>query len=134
MTFTMMPSAAHSFAAVRDEPADRLLRRVVRAEADAADATHRRPEVHDATPAGGLHVRVHRLHRPQRPEHAGSVEHVDVGRIHLGDGSVRPEGLRVVDDRVDAAERLDGLRDHGVDLGAVLDVDLDTERLRRRSR
>ena len=61
----------------------------------------------DATPALRRHVRVHRLHRPQRALHAGRVEDVDVVRAHVGHRRERPERLRVVDEPVDATEALD---------------------------
>ena len=60
------------------------------------------------------------LHRPQRALDAGRVEDVDVAFADLGDRRHRPEGLRVVDEAVDAAEPLDRLRDHRVDLVALL--------------
>ena len=72
-------------------------------------------------------MRVRGLHRPERALHAGVVEDVDVALAHLRDRRERPEGLRVVDQPVDAAEAIDGARDHCVDLVALLDVADDAE-------
>jgi hypothetical protein len=107
--------------------ADRLLRRVVRAEPAAARDAHRRREVHDASPPLRLHVRIDGLHRPERTLDAGAVEDVEVLFAHVGHRRERAERLRVVDEPVDATEVFDGLRDHRVDLFLVLDVADDAE-------
>ena len=132
-----MPSVAHSRAAVRVSARIASFDALYAAKPRAAGDAHRRREVDDAAPLLSLHVRVHRLHRPQRSLDARRVEHVDVVFVDVGDRRERPERLRVVDEPVDATEALDRLRDHRVDLVVLLDVAHDAEVLdaeRRRAR
>ena len=77
------------------------------------------------------HHRRHRLRDPQRPEEVGLDDLARLGLGGLFDRSVQAVA-GVVDEHIDAPEMFVYARDRGEDGCAIVDVELDGQRVRRR--